>query len=40
MTNRELADIELDELVCESVPDYRDWFCHRRKRPVPALGAS
>jgi hypothetical protein len=27
MTNRELADIELDELACESVLVYRDWFC-------------
>jgi len=27
LTNRELVDIELDELAYESVPVYRDWFC-------------
>jgi hypothetical protein len=40
LTNRELADIELDELAYESVPVYRDWFCRvidecaRRRRAV------
>jgi hypothetical protein len=42
LTNRELADIELDELAYESVPVYRDWFCRvidecaRRRRAIEA----